>query len=250
MIIGYARVSTQEQNLDRQVAALEAAGVERIYTDRISTRKEFLARPEWSRMWDTLRAGDVLVVPELDRMGRDLRDLLEIVRQLEARGVTLRLLSGVFSGDVLATGTPEQRLSRDLLLTTAGAFAEYERAVNRSRTLEGLAAARKRGMVGGRKPKLTPLEAALVVSLYHDPSVTVASIAARFGVKPDTVRAYVARSQGLQSADTTKVQNGKRRGAITDAATVSSHEDSRRQPAEAPPSARSDPKAGRRTRGN
>lgn len=250
MIIGYARVSTQEQNLDRQVAALEAAGVERIYTDRISTRKEFLARPEWSRMWDTLRAGDVLVVPELDRMGRDLRDLLEIVRQLEARGVTLRLLSGVFSGDVLATGTPEQRLSRDLLLTTAGAFAEYERAVNRSRTLEGLAAARKRGVVGGRKPKLTPLEAALVVSLYHDPSVTVASIAARFGIKPDTVRAYVARSQGIQSADTAKLQNPKQLGDITDEAAQPGHENPRRKPQKASASTKINASSSRRTRGD
>lgn len=226
MRIGYARVSTREQNLDRQVDALNAAGCERIYLDKISTRRDFVDRPEWSRMWEALRAGDTLVVHELDRMGRSLTDLLEIVRQLEERGVELVILSGMFGGLNLGDQSPMSRL----LFQMAAAFAEYERSVNRSRTLDGLAAARKRGMKGGRKFALNPDDAALCVALYRDPNVSVASIARRFGVSTDTVRAYARRAAPAKIKEAQDLGNATPGSAINAAASLSRNADPSGQP--------------------
>lgn len=200
MIIGYGRVSTREQNLDRQRDALTDAGCEKVFLDVISTRKDFQARPQWGRMWEQLRAGDALVVVSLDRMGRDLRDLLGIIADLDERGVELRLLGGMFAGTVTGAATPEQLLNRQVLLAVAGAFAQYEREVNRTRTLDGLAAARKRGVKGGRKDRFTPLEGQLIAKLYADPSVQVRQICQQFKCSPDTVRRY-ARLYGEAGQD-------------------------------------------------
>lgn len=193
MIIGYARVSTQHQNTDRQADELQAAGCEKLYVDKISSRKDFEARKEWGRMWDALRPGDVLVVTELDRIGRSLRDLLDIVRELETRGVTLRLLRGMFSGQLAGPdATPAEMLNQNLLLSVGAAFAEYERAIIRERTREGLAAARARGRTGGRKEAHPPLARQMIASLYHAKQVPVQEIAAQYGINRNTVRRYAA----------------------------------------------------------
>ncbi|MEF2280370.1 recombinase family protein [Deinococcus sp. YIM 134068] len=239
MRIGYGRVSTREQSLDRQLDALREAGCERVYVDKISTRKDFQRRAEWVRMWDTLREGDTLLVHELDRMGRDVRDLLEIVRQLEARGVQLVILSGMFNG--MNTSTPLGKL----LFQMAAAFGQYERDVNRSRTLDGLRAARERGSVGGRRNKLSPEDAALCVSLYRDPNVSVASIARRFGVSTLTVRRYVARAEGSKIDKSEVSGSSVRLGAITDEASIPRNDDLSGQPQTPPEGPEVDARGGR-----
>lgn len=217
MHIGYARVSTREQNLDRQIDALTHAGCERIYTDKISTRREFEERQEWTRMWDTLRAGDVLVVHELDRMGRSTRDLLEILRQLHTRDVELRVLHGTFAN--MDTKTPLGQL----MFQIAAAFGEYERNVNRHRTMDGLAAARKRGVVGGRKKKLTEAQEKQVAALYSDVSVSVVSIAEQFGITTQTVRRIAARI-GAKIANTENSGSSTRKDAINEQACLPAHD--------------------------
>lgn len=140
-------------------------------------------------MWEALRPGDVVIVAELDRVGRNLGDLLGILQEMEQRGVQLRVLRGLFA-NVDTSGA----LGR-LLFQIAGAFAEYERSVNRSRTLDGIEAARKRGVNGGRPMKLNPLERQIVAQLYEEKKVPVRQIARQFGIGPDAVRAYAARER-------------------------------------------------------
>ena len=133
-IIGYARVSTSDQHVQAQTDALEAAGCERVFTDCASGARS--ARPELDAALDYLRAGDTLVVWRLDRLGRSLPHLIELVEELGRRGVEFR--------------------SGRLLFHVAGAFAQFERDLVRERTLAGLASARARGNVGGRPTVMTP----------------------------------------------------------------------------------------------
>ena len=144
MIIGYARISTTDQNLDAQLDALSAAGAERVFSDTISgsTRK----RPELDRMLDQLRDGDVIVVTKYDRLPRSLRDLLDIVEAIKERGAGFRSLA-----EDIDTTTPAGRL----IFHVFASIAQFERERISERTKEGLAAARKRGRVGGRPSALT-----------------------------------------------------------------------------------------------
>ncbi|MFB9994508.1 recombinase family protein [Deinococcus oregonensis] len=243
MRIGYARVSTREQNLDRQTDALAAAGCERVYLDKISSRREFTERPQWSKMWEALRAGDVLVIHEIDRMGRDLRDLLNIIHELDQAGVKLEVLNGPFS-----TLDPSSPLG-GVLLAVALEFTGYERSINRSRTLDGLAAARKRGVKGGRKYSLSESDRALCVALYRDPNVSVASIAKRFGVSVDSVRNYARQAEAAKIEDTTISANAAGFGAITNAALIPGNGNFGGKPqaaSEGPPSV--SPRGGKRFR--
>ena len=147
MKIGYARVSTRDQKLDLQVDALKRAGCERIYQDVVSGSKA--ARPALDDLLSQLRAGDVLVIWKLDRMGRSLRHLVELVGDLVTREVGLLSLN-----DPLDTTSAQVRLVFNLFAS----LAEFERELIRERTQAGLSAARARGRVGGR-PKGLPAQA-------------------------------------------------------------------------------------------
>src|SRR5689334_10651558 len=141
MLIGYARVSTIEQTLDLQQDALRQAGCEQVFTDRISGAKS--ERPGLTQALEFGRSGDILVVWKLDRLGRSLRHLIEMVSELQKRNVGFRSLT-----ENIDTTSPGGKL----IFHIFGSLAEFERDLIRERTLAGLAAARARGRKGGRHP--------------------------------------------------------------------------------------------------
>jgi DNA invertase Pin-like site-specific DNA recombinase len=145
MLIGYARVSTNDQETATQVAALKAAGCERTYREKASGGRWH--RPELHRLLDQIRKGDVLVVWKLDRVSRSLRDLLTIMERLAEAEAGFRSLT-----EAIDTTTPAGRMTMQMV----GAFAELERAMLRERTKAGLDSARREGRIGGRPQKLTP----------------------------------------------------------------------------------------------
>ncbi len=145
MLIGYARVSTEDQHLTLQQAALKGAGCERIYEEKLSGAQR--ARPELDRLLDQLRAGDVVVVSRLDRLARSTRDLLEIAEQLTAVQAGLRSLHEPWAD----TTSPAGRM----VLTVFAGIAEFERELIHERTRSGRVAARTRGVRFGRPAKLT-----------------------------------------------------------------------------------------------
>jgi len=151
-LLGYLRVSTKEQKLDLQRDALLAAGVDarRLYEDIASGAKQ--ARPGLAACLKALQPGNTLVVFRLDRLGRTLLHMLEIVQDLTERDITLRVLDGL--GTDLNLATSQGRLFVQML----GAFAEFERNLIRERVVAGLVAARARGHKGGRRPKLSPAQ--------------------------------------------------------------------------------------------
>lgn len=175
MLIGYARVSTAEQNPDLQVDALRQAGCERIYTDHASGAKE--NRPELDRMLDALRPGDTVVVWRLDRLGRSMRHLIDMVNGFHDNDVDFRSLC-----EHMDTTTAEGRLIFNLF----GSFAQFERDLIRERTRAGLAAARARGRSGGRKPKLTEAQKEEIRRLHADGTLSIPRIAELFGVSVST----------------------------------------------------------------
>ncbi len=145
MLIGYVRVSTNNQNTELQRNALECAGCELIFEDKISGTKS--DRPGLKKLLRTLSAGDTLVVWKLDRLGRSMRHLVVLVEELRERGINFRSLT-----DSIDTSTPMGRFFFHVM----GALAEMERELIVERTKAGLEAARAQGRIGGRRPKLTP----------------------------------------------------------------------------------------------
>lgn len=176
MIVGYARVSTLEQNLELQRDALERAGCERIYEDHASGAST--ERPGWAQASDVLREGDTLVVWRLDRLGRSLKHLIDTINELDNRGVGFKSLT-----ESIDTTTPGGRLVFHIF----GALAEFERELIRERTRAGLAAARARGLKGGRPKKLTARQIASAQRLLEDRSHTVTEVAEVFGVARSTL---------------------------------------------------------------
>lgn len=170
MLIGYARVSTPEQKLDMQIDALEAAGCERVFTDVASGAKA--ARPGLDEVLSHLRKGDTLVVWKLDRLGRSQRHLLETVEGFKERGIHFRTIT---------EGIETDNLAGDLVFRIFTSLAEFERNLVRERTRTGLAAAKRRGRVGGRKP-LSPIKLAKARALITSSDLTMAEIAADVGV--------------------------------------------------------------------
>lgn len=177
MIIGYARVSTDDQNLDAQLDALGAAGAKRIFSDKITGSAR--TRPQLDLMIDQLRDGDVVVVTMYDRLARSLRDLLDIVEAIRDRGAGFRSLA-----EDIDTTTPAGRL----VFHVFASIAWFERERNSERTKEGLAAARKRGRVGGRPPVLTAAQRDEVKRMRDDEHRPLAKIARLFKVSTKTVR--------------------------------------------------------------
>jgi len=184
MDVGYARVSTLEQNLDLQKDALTKAGCERIFTDRISGAKS--ARPGLTDALAFVRKGDVLVVWKLDRLGRSLQQLIETVNGLAARGIEFRSLT-----EQIDTTTPGGKL----IFHIFGSLAEFERDLIRERTRAGLTAARARGRIGGR-PRAEGLnderKMALAHSLYNDKNNTIDTICKTLKVSRATLYRYIS----------------------------------------------------------
>ncbi len=178
--VGYLRVSTNEnrQHGRAQRKALRDAGAERIYEDQASGSKAYRDRPELSRLLDDLEAGDVVVVYSLSRATRSLADLLALVSELEDKGVAIK---SVTEGQV-DTSTPHGKF----LVSILGAVAEMELEWTRARVRSGLAAARERGRVGGRRPKLSPEQVELAKNLRAE-GKTVNAICELLSVSRPTI---------------------------------------------------------------
>jgi DNA invertase Pin-like site-specific DNA recombinase len=182
--LAYARVSTSDQSLDRQVDELQKAGADVVYTE-VASGKKGAKRPKWDECLRSLRKDDTLMVTELSRLGRSTSQLAALADELAERGIALRILS--FGIDTRTVGG---KLVYDIL----AAVAESERAQLIERTMSGLAASRARGRVGGRKPSLTPSQVRRVRQLYDAEDLTVAEIASSVGVSRQTVYRYLERS--------------------------------------------------------
>lgn len=176
MLVGYARVSTHDQNTALQLDALKAAGCEKLFVEKASGASR--DRPELKAAVDYVREGDTLVVWKLDRLARSLRQLIDTVAMLEERGIGLRSLT-----EAIDTTTAGGRLVFHIF----GSLAEFERGVIRERTKAGLSAARARGRVGGRPVKLTGDDLKAAKALLADSTITVADVAKRLGVSPATL---------------------------------------------------------------
>ena len=190
-VIGYARVSTREERqvFDRQVDALRAAGCERIYDDRGSGAGT--DRPGLKACLDYLRKGDVLVVLDLDRLGRLAGELIRLIDELEAREVGFRALNASFD-----TTTPMGRA----FLQIQAAFAEMERNVIRQRVKEGIAAARARGRKGGRPRLMTPERLRYAQHLMADKSRSIPSICRELGGVPASTLYHYLHADGTLKA--------------------------------------------------
>jgi DNA invertase Pin-like site-specific DNA recombinase len=198
MLMGYARVSTEDQNLDLQRDALAKAGTERVFEDRASGARD--DRPGLSDALSHVRKGDCLVVWRLDRLGRSMRSLIGFVEDLRERGIDFRSIT-----EGIDTTTAAGRFFFHVL----AALAQMERELIRERTNAGLAAARARGRKGGRKPKLNAKQIAHARKLLEDRTTTIKDVAASLGVN----RATIYRTLGLGAfgksgaAETTAVKS-------------------------------------------
>ncbi len=181
MLIGYARVSTFDQNLDLQIDALKKAGCEKIYHDQLSGAKA--DRPGLTTALAFARKGDTLVVWRLDRLGRSLRHLITTVEEMRSRGIALKSLQ-----DQIDSSTAAGELQFHIF----GALAQFERSLIQERTNAGLAAARARGRLGGRPKKLTPEQVQLAAAMMKNKTVPVARICATLQVGRTTLYKYVS----------------------------------------------------------
>ncbi|MEA5259512.1 recombinase family protein [Arcicella aquatica] len=183
MKIGYARVSTKDQNLEMQTDALTKVGCEIIFTETASGAKT--DRVELTKMLSQLRKGDIVVVYKLDRLGRSLKHLLEVVAQLNDKQVGIQSIS-----DAIDTTTPQGRL----FFNISACFAEFERDLIRERTKAGLEAARARGRKGGRRQGMTKeaeQKAILAETYYKEGKMGVNQIALEIGVSKMTLYKYL-----------------------------------------------------------
>jgi DNA invertase Pin-like site-specific DNA recombinase len=185
MFIGYARVSTDDQNLDLQRDALQKAGCEQIYTDRVSGTKA--ERKGLTEALSHLRKGDTLVVWRLDRLGRSLRHLIDTVTDLQERGIGFKSLQE--SIDTTTSGGK-------LVFHIFGALAEFEREIIRERTRAGLTAARARGKSGGRPKAMTAKQVQMLRNLASDPENSIDEICKTLGISRTTFYRYVKADQG------------------------------------------------------
>ena len=180
MLLGYARVSTVDQNLALQRNALTEAGCTKIFTEQMSGA--VTDRPALHDALEFARSGDTLIVWKLDRLARSMKQLIETVETLRLRGIGFRSLT-----EALDTTTAQGRLVFHMF----GALAEFERSLIRERTQAGLAAARRAGRTGGRPPKLTDDDIEAAKAMLANPDIGVTQIAHRLGVSPATLYRYI-----------------------------------------------------------
>lgn len=181
MKIGYARVSTQDQNLDRQLDALNKAGCERIFNEKMTGTKS--TRPELQLMLLTVRSGDTVIVESFSRLSRSTKDLLQLVEKLTNMGVHLISLK-----EDLDTTTATGKL----MLTMLSALSQFERDLIAERTIDGLKAARARGRCGGRRPLGTEKDKKQALAMYHANVMTNGEIASKFGISLRTLSRWIA----------------------------------------------------------
>ncbi|MFM7175322.1 MAG: recombinase family protein [Caldilinea sp.] len=180
MLVGYARVSTGEQNLDLQADALKQAGCAKIFTDQKSGAKA--ERPGLQAAFAFVRTGDTLIVWRLDRLGRSLKDLVQKVEDLQQRQVGFRSLH-----ESIDTTSSVGKFQFHFFL----ALAEFERDLIRDRTMAGLRAARARGRLGGRPRRMTPEQVKMASHLMQDPAIDVKEIVRTLGISRSTLYRYV-----------------------------------------------------------
>lgn len=190
MRVGYGRVSTRDQNPEAQRDALAAAGCDQIFIDKASGK--LASRPELDKALVVVRNGDQLVITKLDRLGRSLKNLIEVSEDLRARGIGLVVLD-----QGIDTSTPAGRMFFQII----GAIAEFEHALMAERTRDGLEAARARGRKGGRKAALRPRQVVLAQEMYDELGAdgkrryTVQQIAEELGVARTTIYRYLEREK-------------------------------------------------------
>ncbi len=194
MKIGYARVSTLEQNLDLQIDALEKAGCKKIITDEISG--SVAERPGLTRLKEDLREGDTVVVWRLDRLGRSLKHLIALVNEFELLKVGFESLQESIN-TTTSTG--------QLIFHMFGALAEFERNLIRERTKAGLASARARGRLGGRPKQLNSNKRQLVIKLYKEREHTVQEICKMMGISKPTLYQYLREAEKAIASDAMSV---------------------------------------------
>lgn len=180
MLVGYARVSTRDQNPALQLEALRNVGCDKVFTEKASGAQR--DRPELQAALEYLRAGDVLVVWKLDRLARSVRQLVETAELLQAREIGLQVIT-----QAIDTTTPSGRLTFHLL----AAIAEFERELTLERTQAGLAQARSLGRRGGRKPAMGEPEIRRAKAMLSDRSITVEEVARQMGVQPSTLYRHI-----------------------------------------------------------
>ncbi|MCA9893121.1 MAG: recombinase family protein [Anaerolineae bacterium] len=185
MLVGYSRVSTQDQNPELQLDALNAAGCEKIFTEKMSGAKR--DRPELIAALEYVRAGDTLVVWKMDRLARSLKQLIETIEDLEKREIGFRSLT-----EAIDTTTS----SGKLVFHIFGALAEFERSIIRERTMAGLASARARGRLDGKPKRLSEEDLNVAKAMLSDSNITVAQVAQRLGVAASTLYRYLPGGRG------------------------------------------------------
>ena len=174
--VGYARVSTLDQKPELQLDALKTNGCAKLFVERASGAKE--ERPQLLAALDYLRPGDTLVVWKLDRLARSMKQLIETVDELKARGIGFRSLTEAIDATTAAG---------ELFFHIFGALAQFERSVIRERTNAGLKAALARGRKGGRRPKVKPDDIRAALALLRDPQISVRGAAKRLGISVSTL---------------------------------------------------------------
>jgi len=176
MIFGYARVSTDDQNLDLQISPLNIANCDEIITEKISTRVKH--RPAWEKLKSKLRNGDTVIVYKIDRIARNVRELFAVIDTLDQHGIHLKSLEESW----LDTSTPAGRM---IFMVMAG-IAEFERDLIRERTSAGRIAAKKRGVKFGRPRKIDDGQAVIIEDALRN-GASISEIADAFSVSPDTI---------------------------------------------------------------
>jgi len=183
--VGYARVSTLDQNPELQLDALKTNGCAKLFVERASGAKE--ERPQLRAALDYLRPGDTLVVWKLDRLARSMKQLIETVDELKARGIGFRSLT-----EAIDTTTA----AGELFFHLFGALAQFERSIIRERTNAGIKAALARGRKGGRRTKVKPDDIKAALALLADPDISVRAAAKRLGLSVSTLYRH---APGLRS---------------------------------------------------
>ncbi|MBP2202175.1 DNA invertase Pin-like site-specific DNA recombinase [Methanococcus voltae] len=182
MIIGYARVSTKEQNIEKYIEELERAGCEKIYFEKISGGKS--ERPEFNKMMETIRENDIVVVSDLTRLSRSMKDLINTMELFKSRGVQLKSLKESWIDTTTAQG--------ELMFNIFSALAEFERKLIKERTKNGLDVARSRGRVGGR-PRVDKSKLEMAIKLYNSGNCTLNEIKNITGISKTTLYRYLEK---------------------------------------------------------
>jgi DNA invertase Pin-like site-specific DNA recombinase len=188
--LGYARVSTLDQNLALQQDALEEAGCGEIFIEQMSGA--VTERPALAKALEYARSGDILIVWKLDRLARSTKQLIDTIEKLRLRGIGFRSLT-----ESIDTTTPQGVLVFHMF----SALAEFERALIRERTRAGLKAAKRMGRIGGRPAKLSDDDLDVARTLLANPDITVADVADRIGVSPATLYRYLPAARSANSPD-------------------------------------------------